>query len=166
MSPPVRQRRAARPKGLPKSQTSFAVFRVTPPPQPPTRNVKLPLRRVIQYDAKVRDAHTNRLDCKDLFSAAFNTSGFKSAFIHSVKVWTQPNQAGCNALTISPVSIGDRPNVGIDFADRSLDLNGRARVGFGLPRELGGPYKPAEVFCEIVPQNSTYVTVEVDVTFM
>lgn len=163
---PRLNKRASRPRlKIPRSQRSIVPFRITPPPQPPTRNVKLPFRRLVQFDANAT-SENNRYTVNNLFSEVYNTAGFNSVFIHSVKVWTKPETAGSSSLSLRPVSCSDRPNPMVSFADRSLDLNGRARVGFAFPNEMGGPFAKNEVYCEVSTENSKRVTIELDLTFM
>jgi hypothetical protein len=168
MAPRVRQNRNPQPtKRLPKHMRACSIFRITPPPHPPTRLAIAPIRRVVQFEKAIPNNTEVSIDAKPLMtSGAYGLSSFRSLLIHSVKVWALAKTQGNAWINLSPNTVGDRPNPIIQVQDNTADITVRARVGLCYPTEYAGPFKSDEAFCRISGTNLHAACIEVDATFI
>lgn len=157
---------------VPRAVRSVVPWQINCPPEPRPRIQIVPIKRVVQFQQATpfsqTGSTTTRFLLKALLTDAFGLTGYKSAFVHNVKVWGKYTRKseGSGIIQLTPVTVGDRPNTISAFTSTTNEAATYARVGVAYPSDLAGPFKPDECYAQLISTNIEYFVVELSATFM
>lgn len=159
-----------------KHDLSVTLTPYIPPVDPPQRNLKQKIRRVIQEGIGLASGGGGKaVDVlpSTFFAAKFGLDGFTQFYLHRVSVWTsaEVTEAGASLMPSLQCIYYTPANVEVypSFIDDAPAYNYRAKVGFHVPVHLSGPYLKSSTtrFLYLLNSNSAVSSclVEIDATF-